>query len=47
MPDSNAFAIGTTACWSGCLYAINPLIKHIPAINDQVFNQCNDEQDND
>ena len=39
MPESNAFAIGTTACWSGCLYEINPAIAWIEAINDQRFEE--------
>ena len=42
-PNSNAFAIGTTPCWSGCLYEINPEIAGIDPLNDNVF----EEQDDD
>lgn len=43
MPNSNAFAIGTTPCWSGCLYEINPEVAGIEAINQDYF----EEQDDD
>ena len=43
MPDSNAFAIGTTACWSGCLYLINPAIAGIDPVNDEVFKEQQDD----
>lgn len=43
MPDSNAFAIGTTACWSGCLYEINPAIAVIAPVNDDVFKEQQDD----
>lgn len=43
MPDSNAFAIGTTACWSGCLYEINPAIAVIDPVNDDVFKEQQDD----
>jgi hypothetical protein len=42
-PNSNAFAIGTTPCWSGCLYEISPEIAGIEAINQDYF----EEQDDD
>ena len=43
MTDSNAFAIGTTACWSGCLYEINPEIARIEATNDLRFEEYSNE----
>lgn len=43
MIDSQAIALGTTPCWSGCIYELNPEIAVIEAINDEMF----EEQDNE
>ena len=43
MPESDAITLGTTPCWSGCLYEINPEITGIEPVNDNVF----EEQDDD
>lgn len=37
MPESNAIALGTTPCWSGCIYELNPEIKDIEPVNDKKF----------
>ena len=44
MPDSNVVALGTTPCWSGCIYAINPAIQDIEPANESKFDRTSDEQ---
>ena len=43
MIKSNVFAIGTTACWSGCLYEINPEIAWIAPANEGNFDRTSDD----
>jgi hypothetical protein len=40
---SEAFAIGTTPCWSGCLYEINPEVALIEPVNSEYFEEQDDE----
>lgn len=52
MINSQAIALGTTPCWSGCLYEINPEIAGIEPVNESKFDRTSDdkyfeEQDND
>lgn len=43
MPNSNAFSIGTTPCWSGCLYEINPEVALIEPVNESKFDRTSDD----
>lgn len=43
MPESNAIALGTTPCWSGCLYEINPEIAGIYPVNESKFDRTSDD----
>ena len=43
MINSQVVALGTTPCWAGCIYDLNPEIALIEAINQDYF----EEKDND
>lgn len=43
MIKSEAIAIGTTPCWAGCIYELNPEIAGIEPVNSEYF----EEQDDD